>query len=328
MRASPLCLRVCVLAFAATLGAAPGLAAGQPAPAVAPSGDEADGYFRAGKEAAAAGKLEEARAQYLKAWGLRKAFDIAANLGDVENALGAYADAAEHFAYSERHFPAAVGTPAQREAVAKGLAEAKSHVGTLRVTASVVGARIAVGDRNVGVAPLDGDVYVAPGEVRVTALHDGYRSEVQSLTVGAGSEHDVALTLEAVTGAAGGPSVAALVAAGLLGASGVAIGVGLAVVAGSRGREADDGVAALIALRGPDPCHGASTGDASCADIDRLLGERDALSTGAVVAFSVGGAAAIATLIYGITAPAESSAATVRIAPGPTLAGAGLGIEF
>src|SRR5687768_4046638 len=99
----------------------------------------ADEYFRQGKALVREGDLEGARRAYLAGFQLKKGYDIAGNLGNVELELGRPRDAAEHLTWCVRNFPA-TGTPKQLEMAKERLAEARKQIGALSIVVNVDGA--------------------------------------------------------------------------------------------------------------------------------------------------------------------------------------------
>ncbi|HRI71928.1 MAG TPA: hypothetical protein PK156_47170, partial [Polyangium sp.] len=108
-------------------------------------------------------KWAEAEAAYQSAWNLRKSFDLAGNLGDVEMQLKQYRDAAEHLSYAYDEFPTG-GKPEVREALGKRIEEARQQIGVLQIKTNVIGARLYVDGKLVGQSPLEKGVFVDVGQ--------------------------------------------------------------------------------------------------------------------------------------------------------------------
>jgi hypothetical protein len=169
-------------------------------------------------------KLAEAEPLYREAWGLKRTYDVACNLGALELDLGNNRDAAEYLAYALQVFPAG-GKATAHEQIKTRFARARAEVGALRVSVNVTGADVTLNDRAIGKAPVQGEVFVSPGVVTVRATAQGYEPAQRTVTLAKGGAADVALTLAAprrsiVPGAVlGGVAGAALVTgAALLGA--------------------------------------------------------------------------------------------------------------
>jgi tetratricopeptide (TPR) repeat protein len=166
-------------------------------------------------------KLAEAESLYLEAWKLKKTYDIACNVGALELDLGKPREAAEYFAFALREFPAG-GKAAAREQLSVRLGLARAQVGALHVRVNVAGARVAVGDREIGKAPVDDEVFVSPGTVTVSASAPGYEQAIQTVQVAKGGSADVALTLKEPQRSLvpayvmGGVGAAALIGGGVL----------------------------------------------------------------------------------------------------------------
>ncbi|WP_437279879.1 PEGA domain-containing protein [Sorangium sp. So ce375] len=147
----------------------------------------------------------EARDAYLAAWKLKRSYDVAANLGDVELVLGDAPSAAEHLAYALREFPAG-GKPALRETLTKRFEEARAKVGTLVVRTDVEGARVFVDGTLRGLTPLADPVFVEPGAHVISVEHEGYETQKMTAQLGAGGTIEKELQLKRK--AAGAPPTA------------------------------------------------------------------------------------------------------------------------
>jgi hypothetical protein len=272
------------------------------------SPDVADAWFEKGSAAFDAGRLEEARELFAKAWAAKKTHDIAANLGIVEKKLGKPRDAAEHIAAALRLLP-----PTERDAVRKALqghlAQVRPLVAALTIEVSVEGARVFVGEREVGTSPLAVDVFADPGRVVVRAKRDGYRDAEQTIEATKGSAQAVTLSMEAmptsvptatatasatVTPVAPRSKVPAYVMSGVGVASLIAGGVLLGVALGSEG-ELQKKSADIKAGKVGCP------GDVRCADMESAARAGDTMSragVGLLIGGAVIGAVAGAYLLW------------------------------
>ncbi|MFS8071089.1 MAG: hypothetical protein ACMG6S_32370, partial [Byssovorax sp.] len=134
------------------------------APALADAGENAraDEYFRQGKAFVKEDRWEDARRAYLAGYKIKRGYDIAGNLGNVELELGLARDAAEHLAYCIKSFPA-TGTASQLAYVKGRFEEARQKVSALSIQVNVDGAEVFVDGRSIGRSPFADDVYVEPG---------------------------------------------------------------------------------------------------------------------------------------------------------------------
>jgi hypothetical protein len=256
-------------------------------------------------------KWPEAEAVYLAAWKVKKSYDLAGNLGDVEMTNGKARNAAEHLAYALREFPAG-GKPALREMLIKRFGDAQKLVGTLHIQVNKAGAEVFVDDRSIGYSPLDQMVFVEPGDRRIEARLEGYLAAAQSLTIAKGASKDVQLAL---LPASGGASTAILVTGGA--ATGLALGAGviLTVLSAGKAGEADTTLATLKQSGDPNPCQ---TRPTDCNSIDSARHARDALANGAMVSFIGAGALAAGTATYWLLASrsgAPSPSSGFRVIP-------------
>lgn len=277
--------------------------------------------FKSGKAAFAKGDMAEAERLFGEAFALRKSSDIAANLGQSELEQQKFRKAAEHFQWALANLlPSA--TDAQRKAVETGLARSRAEVAIIRLEIKPEGSDVVVAEQGLGKSPINGGVYVDPGEVIVSVKHDGFVAIDKRVVVGKGTEQAVEVTLspreEALTPAAAAtpaavgsglehPSAAdkpadaaeskpkslvpAFVATGVA-VVGVGLGIGFTVNAGSKDDAADS---KLAALGGSSGCFD-MTDPKRASDCAEVKSDRDGASSSRHIAlgsFIVGGVAAV-----------------------------------
>lgn len=139
---------------------------------------------------------ELARDKFRRSFNLKRSYDTATNLGNVEAKLKLYRDAAEHLDYSLRHYPTAENRD-RKKSIQRLFETVRPHVGGVTVTIDTPGATIFVDDRPVGTSPLDYELFVEPGKHEVRAeFKDKVASSPFDATKGATSE--VTLSLETV----------------------------------------------------------------------------------------------------------------------------------
>jgi tetratricopeptide (TPR) repeat protein len=166
-------------------------------PGAAPSASaaaRADELFKAGMSDVKQQKWSEAEAKFAAAFSLNRSYDVAANLGQTQYRLGKYRDAAENIAFALRSWPV-VGKREPRELAVKRLAELRKLVATVVIRVSAPGAMVLVDGREIGRAPLDGEVFVEPGARVIEARLVGYEDAKQTIEAVKGGAHEVALTL-------------------------------------------------------------------------------------------------------------------------------------
>ena len=300
------------LSFATAASATPPLAD------VAMSAEEGDELYRRGNTAYAQKDWPEAYRLYLAAWNLKKSFDIAGNLGDVELFLGKPRDAAEHLAYSLRIFPPN-GKPEARQRTRTRLAEARTQVLAMTIHSAPAGAEILVDGRAIGKTPLDGEVFVSPGSHTVEAKLEGYVTAKQTVQGTKGASQEVRLTLapartesESPPQEGSGPHLAILLGGTALAISGVALGIGFAVASTNNADDAGQKTDALRPATGPSAC---GSQPAACADIDRDRRASDTLADGAKVSFVLAGAAMAGTVAYGLLTRQAKPTAGLHVVP-------------
>jgi PEGA domain len=265
-------------------------------------------------------KWIEAEPLYLEAWRLKKTYDVACNLGALELDLGKPREAAGYFAFALREFPAG-GKAATHETLKVRLALARAEVGTLHVRVNVAGAEVSVGDRLVGKAPIEDELFVSPGAVRVSASAPGYEQTFQSVQVTKGGSVDVVLTMKELRRNV----VPGAVLGGLAGAA-LVTGVVLEAVAASK--HATNSSLNRAIIEAQNSCvAGASNFDPRCSTLQSSSSTVDTLGRAGVGAFVGAGALAAGSLVYFLwpksKTPAPASGG-IRVVPTVSTTGGGI----
>lgn len=285
-----------------------------PAASAAPADDVAT-WFAKGSAAHEAGRFAEAEELFLKVWAVKKAWDVAANLGLAQVNLGKNAAAAEHLSYALRWFPAS--EPAATKAVLeRRLVAARAEVGAVKVTVDVDGAAVRVNGEAKGATPLDAEVFVAAGAVTVEVQKDGYEPATRSLDLAKGAAADVTFTMTAQAAperskvpayVAGGLGLAGVIAGGAL------LGVAEAQKADLAGKLPRDASGNLVCVRTPP--------DASsvCPSLRAQATQLDAFGNGGIAALAVGGVVVAGAVAYYFwptskQAPAKTASRLVPVA--------------
>jgi hypothetical protein len=270
-------------------------------------------------------KYSEAEAAYQAAWDLRKSFDLAGNLGEVEMQLEQFRDAAEHFAYAMREFPAG-GKPEVREALTKRFEEARALVGAVKITTNVGGAKIVVDGKDVGQAPLPEAVFVDPGTRVIEARLAGHDDVLRTVQVEKGSSQEVSLVMVPKVGGGGGiggsgpgkKSLPLIIAGAGVGAVGIGTGIGLLVAASSLKSD-------VLSIRDtvPDavcnPAHPQRADYAqTCSDVLSKLQRKDTFHNVGVGVLIAGGVIAAGTIVYAVL-PSKKKAPPMGLQVTPTL---------
>ncbi len=294
-----------------TLALAMGLSMARPAYA-----DPVDVLYEEGVTAAQAGQKEIAYEKLKAAWALRQTYDIAAALAVVENALGKYRDAAEHFQFVLDNFPP-VGDQTERARLQAGLDAARKNVGELKINVAD-GASVEVNGRLVGTAPLKGPVFVDPGQTTVSCKKKDFGEGKALVQVNIGEAKDVTVEIKITTGTEtpGEKAVWPFAVFGAVGAAGLGLGIAGVVVNQQALSDADE----AIAGKPPGSC---GPDGSSCSDINDELSKSNTFLGLGIAGFAVAGAAGIGALIYGLTPASpdgQSSEQAIRIIPlvGPT----------
>jgi tetratricopeptide (TPR) repeat protein len=187
------CVLACVLSFTQGPGAI-GIAAAQPATGTQGEPNEVRDLIVQANRAMDENQLESARALFLKAWGLKRSYDVAAGLGQAELELGRFRDAAEHLEYCLREFPPTENRELEKE-IRAGFERAKEHVGVLALTVDRARADVLVDGVRVGSAPLPSVLFLEPGPHAIEARLDG-ASAAERVDVAVGKEHGLTLRLQ------------------------------------------------------------------------------------------------------------------------------------
>jgi hypothetical protein len=171
------------------------LLGGAPCFAGSPSAGKSKEYHEAAK-AFDAGNLDKAKTLFVALFEKTKAYDVATSLGQLEIERESYRSAAEYLEFGLRNSPPANG--AKDEKILAGirelLAKAKMHVSTLKIKTDT-GTEITLDGKVVGVTPLEADIYVEPGEHKLSASHPTNGKAEQVANVQAGEERTVMMGL-------------------------------------------------------------------------------------------------------------------------------------
>jgi hypothetical protein len=355
-RSSLACLLV---SFACALGAG-ATARSQPPPALASDADsaKADALFHEGNAFYKQTKYAEAKERFEAALRLKKAHDIAANLGYSEMKLGLDRDAAEHLAFAVKTWPP-TGKADKRRYAEDRFQETKQKVETLTIKVNVAGAQVLVDGKVVGVAPLEGPVFVDVGSRTVEARHEGYQDAKQTVPAKKGGEDTVTLALaqlappsatvtpsaSAVPLATAAPSTSAVVpppppptsppdygarntvvVGGLaLGGLGLAAGIAGAVVSSSKSSDAASKLGALTQAGGPNACANPAA-QAQCNALDSSYRGSSSAKNVAIVGFVGAGVGVGGALLAYWLWPAKAGQEGARVAPVVSAGGGGVAV--
>ena len=329
--------------FLGLLFAAPAFADGGEGPG---ENARADEYFRQGKAFVKEDRWEEARRAYLAGYKIKRGYDIAGNLGNVELELGLARDAAEHLAYCIKSFTA-TGTAAQLAYVKGRFEEARQKVSALSIQVNVDGAEVFVDGRSIGRSPFADDVYVDPGARTLDVKLAGFTPFKRAIQAGKGSWQSVALVLRAdvVARAAAPahsplapaappvapvvvppPSRAPFYVAGLAGLAGIGAGVAGLLLSQASASRADTQFNQLKASGGAGACLDA-VNEVRCDALDQAYRDKGTFRNVSIAGFGTAGAAVGVIITYALLSGgkphnAGSSALKVDVAAGPAWTGA------
>lgn len=290
----------------------------------------ADAYFLRGKALLKDGNIKEAYKQYKASWDLKKSYDIAANLGNVEYELGMPRDAAEHLAFSVRNAAVSVGSD-RLDKIKKLLDQAKTLVGVVVVKVNLEGADVFIDGELVGRSPLTNELYVDPGPRSIEARLPGHETAKQTVDCPRLMPQTVMLTLTPVVVPPGSADpiestvtpkdkaprrsrLVPLAIGGGVAVAGLAVGVTSLLVSSDKRNDAEQ---LVLTLGGKDnntsACYQKTTPQCvQLADDQRAAGTLQAV---AIVGFVTAGLAAMATATYALipAAPAPTPATNGQV---------------
>ncbi len=275
-----------------------------PPPTAAPASpakpsDRADELFAQGNEAFDKGQLDEAYSIYQQAWALKRTYDIAGNLGQVELKLGKFRDAAEHLDFTLRLFPP-TGKSEPREAIRRAFEAARKEVGALSLRVNVQGAAVSIDGKAIGLSPFEATVFVDPGTRVIEATLEAHLPTRISIEIGKDERREVTLSLTPRAQPPPPPRNVPLLLTGFgvsLAAAGT--GIGLMIASTSKGTDADAMLNDLVnnELDGACPCGS----DEERATLKGLRRDHDLYFNVAVGMFIGAGALALGTAAYALT---------------------------
>lgn len=275
----------------------------------------ADTLFRDANEAYRAKDFAKARSLYLEAFGIKKTFDIAGHLGKAELQLGLYRDAAEHLAACIRLAPPNQGKEIF-EPVIKDLEQAKAQIATVLVKAPE-GATISIDGHDVGIAPLDRELFVETGRRRIEASLNG-KTVTDERDLAKGTTTEVTLTIAADPDIPKPPGTEPLPSwpGWLLGGVGLAAGVGGAVLVGLGQASLTEGEDLGTSIDGQggscEPIGG--PGSAQCAEARDSLDTAGTLTGAGIGLLAAGGAFLVGGVIY-LAIPKAGASNEARLLP-------------
>jgi len=295
----------------------------------------ADDLFHKGKALYQATKVREAHDAYAAAWGLKRSYDIAANLANTEMLLGMKRDAAEHLAYCTRNFPPS-GNRAQLDAIKARFDEARKEVGALSVKGLTPGATMRIDGKEVGATAFADELYVEPGKHVIDVMHVGYEDAQQSFTVKAGGSASVELTQKKIEAGPvalhpppllppplpNRPSVSLVVGGAAVSFVALGASVALFAVASGKGSDADQMVAQLKAASAPFCANASTTG--ACGDLYSLRQDQGTFHNTGVALLVGGSVVAASTLVYALWPRGARATKDAQVVPVVSTSGAGV----
>ena len=278
--------------------ASPAAAPGAPAESQ-DENEAARRHFLEGEAAFNANKPEEARALFLKAWGIRRTYDVASGLGQTELALGLVRDAAEHLDFAIRNYPPQLSRDGLRH-IQEGFARAQRQVATLHMKVNRVGAEVLVDRELVGRTPLTAPLFLNPGPHTIE-VSDEQDRVVRNVVTTVGTEQVLTIDLGGLRPAPADSSrhprkmnLLPLFIGGGLTIVGASIGAGFARAADKK----YDRVFSLRAALAPGACAEGAPPDSRCAELKAAADDHRRDRTISTTAFVFAGAALVATASY------------------------------
>lgn len=275
--------------------------------------------YRQGAAAFARKDAKKAYQNFLSAWEIRKSYDVAASLGQVELILHLDVDAANHLDFAVKNFPPQLSAEALSQ-VREAFDVARGRVGAIRLHVNTPNAEVRVDGKPVGKTPLTGPLYVESGPHTVAAV-DGSDQVSTSVVLGAGTEQ--ALTLNLVHKPKVTPpepqrplptharhaSTAPIIVGSALAVVGAGVGVGFAIISGNKD---DDARSLRKTIPGDGACTGASP-NARCSELRDTVEERGRARNISTAAFISAGAVAMLTGVYWLAQSTQESPKAVAV---------------
>jgi tetratricopeptide (TPR) repeat protein len=277
-------------------------------PPMSADASAADAHFDRGTEFAEKNMAPEAEEEFEKAWALRKAWDIAGNLGLVEAAQGKWEEAAEHLHYALKYI-GSLATPEQRQGLQERYDNVRGRLALVNVKTNVA-ATVKVGPRTVASAD---PLFLSEGAHTLEVSADGHEKQTVELRVAKGETKDLPIALKKVAGSGpppGGGEGAPAWLGWVLGGSGLAAaGVGAALLGLGQAKLGEAGD--LGDELGPEvDCASPSAADASrCEDGVKLVDDASTFTIAGGVLVGVGAAALLGAILVW-TIPGESAGST------------------
>jgi len=159
--------------------------------------NEAAKLFDRGMYLDALKKFRKARAVY-------PSFKIDLNIGATLDAMGRRTEAAGYF--EKFLINAAKAPPPIIAAARQRLEQLRKKLARIKVTCLVEGAMVRVGDKSVGLTPLELPIYLEPGSYVINVSKQGYRTGTVTLALRAGQFRDVDLPVERAAAPASRPA--------------------------------------------------------------------------------------------------------------------------
>jgi hypothetical protein len=277
------------------------------------------------------GRYADAEPLLREAWGLKHAYDIAANLALVEAELGHWRGTAEHMTFALKSFPAN-GGPEHRALGETTLTKALTHVAALTIRTNLDKADVLVDSERVGVSPLADVVYLDPGPHVVTATLSGYPPAQARIDARAGTAPEVTLSLAAPPTPPGGGGTATdsvrkpiLITGTVIGGVGVVLGAVFAGVSSAKASDAATQYDTLVKTGGAAAC--GAVPSASCQALESAGRARATFANASAWSFVAGGAVGVATAIYALAGLRSNTTSGTRVTPTLTAGGGGVVVQ-
>ncbi len=169
--------------------------AGAEPPDLIEGSDELQRLYLEGDAALKRGDFTMAENLLTKAWALSKSFDVAGKLGDAKLNLLKYREAGQYLSFAVRNALPST-RPKRREIIKNLLDEAKKKLATVKVSMSVVEAKLLIDGAALDPLFMGPEIYVDPGKHVFEATAEGYAAEKSEVDAKAGEILVVTLTLQ------------------------------------------------------------------------------------------------------------------------------------
>ena len=287
--------------------------------------------FTLGRELYKQGKLQDSYRAYKKSYRIKRGYDVAANLGNVELKLDKHSDAAVHLVFALQNLPPSLENRKKKVAtIERLLKKALAHTALYRVIVTPDNATVRVNGTPVDSSPLAEHIGLTPGNHSLTVERKGFHAITQKIAATKGTRETIRIALVALDKTATKPvsiptkpdtatskaSMPLLIAGFALGGAAVVAGGVMLGLSASKASSRED----MLASLGDNSACARPTPPADCSAIADSADAETTLSTAGTTMLIGGGVIAAATAAYALWPRSTASPKTgMQVQPLPIL---------